>query len=102
MSYYRKHIFVCNNQKLNGKKCCAEAGAADAFVYLKEQLMQVGMHGQDKVRVSKSGCLGRCAQGPCLLIYPEGIWYTYHNQSDLDEIVQTHLIKGEQVPRLFI
>ncbi|WP_367606463.1 ferredoxin [Legionella sp. W05-934-2] len=102
MSYYQKHVFVCNNQKMNGKKCCADSGAADAFSYVKERLMQLDRHGPDKIRVSKSGCLGRCAMGPCLVIYPEGVWYTYQNQADLDEIVQTHLIEGMPVPRLFI
>lgn len=102
MSFYKKHVFVCANQKMNGKKCCAEAGGADAFSYIKEQLMMRDLHGPDKIRVSKSGCLGRCAMGPCIAIYPEGVWYTYQNQDDLDEIVQTHLVEGSRVPRLFI
>lgn len=102
MSYYKKHVFICNNQKLKGKKCCSNSGGAEAFSYVKERLLQLELHGPDKIRVSKSGCLGRCAKGPCLVIYPEGVWYTYQDKTDLDEIIQTHLIDGSPVPRLFI
>lgn len=102
MSYYQKHIFVCNNQKINGKKCCAGSGGTEAFAHVKEKLMQLDLHGPDKIRVSKSGCLGRCAMGPCLVIYPEGIWYTFEDQTDLDEIVQSYLVDGNHVSRLFL
>lgn len=60
------------------------------------------MHGPGKVRVSKSGCLGRCAIGPCIVIYPEAVWYTYASLEDLDEIIASHLIAGQTVERLLL
>jgi (2Fe-2S) ferredoxin len=30
-----------------------------------------------------------------MVIYPEGVWYHYDNNSDIDQIIETHLIKGE-------
>lgn len=100
MNYYNKHVFVCTNLKPGGKKCCAQSGGEPFFDYLKAKLLEMDLHGPGKVRVSKSGCLGRCAIGPCLVIYPEGIWYTYSQESDLDEIIQAHLMQGEIVSRL--
>lgn len=60
------------------------------------------MHGPGKIRVSKALCLGRCSEGPCIVIYPEAIWYTYATEADIDEIINTHLISGNTVERLLI
>lgn len=72
------------------------------FDHLKAKLVELGLHGAGKVRVSKSGCLGRCGVGPCIVIYPEGVWYTYTSFDDIDEIITTHLVDGGMVPRLLI
>ncbi len=93
--HYKQHIFVCTNQKVPGKTCCASGGGADAFAYLNKNLKAKGLSGPGKIRVSQSGCLGRCRLGPCVVIYPEGIWYTYTKTADLDEIIETHFEKGE-------
>jgi (2Fe-2S) ferredoxin len=95
-------VFLCTNQKAAGKKCCAEGGGEVNFDYLKLKLLELDLHGPGKVRVSKSGCLGRCAMGPCIVIYPEGVWYGYSSFADIDEIIATHLMKGQVVERLLI
>lgn len=100
--HYKKHIFICTNQKLTNKKCCANANANDKAKYLKKLLIEKNMHGVDKYRVSTSGCLGRCGKGPCLVIYPEGVWYSYSDVTDLNEIVELHLRQGQVVSRLLI
>lgn len=100
MTYYQKHLFVCTNQKAEGKTCCAQTGGEPFFNYLKTALQTKGLHGPNQCRVSKAGCLGRCALGPCLVIYPEGVWYTYTSFADLDEIIEKHIMQNEQVTRL--
>ena len=52
------------------------------------------------MRVNKAGCLDRCAGGPVAVVYPEGVWYTFVDTTDLDEIVERHLQHGEVVERL--
>jgi len=52
------------------------------------------------VRVNKAGCLNRCAGGPIAVVYPEGVWYTYWDLTDIDEIVDSHLLNGVVVSRL--
>jgi (2Fe-2S) ferredoxin len=37
-----------------------------------------------------------------MVIYPEGVWYTYHNREDIDEILQTHVVEGGRVERLLL
>lgn len=68
--------------------------------YAKQRLKELGISGVGKVRINKAGCLDRCDQGPCLVIYPEGVWYTYVDQQDIDEIIDQHLVGGKIVERL--
>lgn len=102
MTHYTKHVFLCVNQKAAGKVCCANTGGELFFDYLKTKLLELGLHGPGKIRVSKSACLGRCSLGPCIVIYPEGVWYTYANTADIDEIIDSHLVAGGIVNRLLI
>lgn len=100
--HYERHVFVCVNQKNNGKKCCAEGGGLEAGSHLKKALVEKGYHGKGAVRVTQSGCLGRCAKGPGLVVYPEGVWYTYQTLADIDEIIEQHLLNGRKVTRLLM
>ncbi|MFC3908798.1 ferredoxin [Legionella dresdenensis] len=100
--HYQKHIFLCTNQKAPGKTCCANSGGTEYFDYLKTRLLELDMHGPGKIRISKSGCLGRCSLGPCIVIYPEQIWYTYSSTTDIDEIITSHLINNQLVKHLLL
>lgn len=102
MSYYNKHVLLCTNQKAAGKQCCADSGGEEFFLYMKSKLLELDMHGPGKIRVSKSGCLGRCSSGPCVVIYPEGVWYSYSSFADIDQIIERHFIAGETVEELLI
>jgi (2Fe-2S) ferredoxin len=44
--------------------------------------------------------MDRCAGGPVAVVYPEGVWYSYLDTADIDEIVDKHLRHGEVVTRL--
>jgi (2Fe-2S) ferredoxin len=99
-SYYERHIFFCLNQRSNGEACCADQGAQQAFDRCKAQVKAAGLAGPGKVRVNKAGCLDRCAGGPVAVVYPEAVWYSYVDASDIDEIVESHLKNGQVVERL--
>lgn len=102
MAHYNKHVFVCVNQKVPGKTCCANAGGEACFEHLKSQLLELGLHGPGKIRVSKSGCLGRCSEGPCIVVYPEQTWYSYQSMEEVDSIIQEHLVNDTVVESLLI
>ena len=102
MNYYERHIFFCLNDRENGEKSCAHDGAHDAYGHCKGRVKKEGLAGPGKVRVNKAGCLDRCAGGPVAVVYPEGVWYTYVDASDIDEIVDSHLKRGEVVTRLLL
>ena len=99
---YSKHVFLCTNQKASGKTCCANHGGEVYFDYLRNRLLELDMHGPGKIRVSKSGCMGRCAEGPCIVVYPEAIWYRYSSFEDIETIIQKHLVQNCPVETLRI
>ena len=66
----------------------------------KERIKDLGLAGPGRIRVNQAGCLDRCEEGPCIVVYPEAVWYTYVDQSDVDEIIEEHLQNGRIVERL--
>ncbi|MDR0577787.1 MAG: (2Fe-2S) ferredoxin domain-containing protein [Candidatus Accumulibacter sp.] len=100
MSHYEHHVFFCCNQRPEGETCCNGHGASDAQTYAKDRIAELGLKGRGKIRVNKAGCMGRCEEGPVLVVYPEGVWYRYAGNADIEEIIQEHLIGGRPVERL--
>lgn len=98
--YYQRHIFFCLNQRPNGEACCADHAAQAGFDRCKARVKEAGLAGPGRVRVNKAGCLDRCAGGPVAVVYPEGVWYTFVDLADIDEIVDQHLRGGRVVERL--
>lgn len=104
MGYYQRHIFFCLNERSpqDERPCCAAAGANDLQAYAKSRAKSLGLLGEGKVRVNKSGCLDRCELGPVAVVYPDGVWYRYFDREDIDEIIDSHLVNGKPVERLRI
>lgn len=100
MSYFKRHIFFCLNQRSNGDDSCAQHNAQAAFEHCKSQVKAQGLAGPGQVRVNKAGCLDRCEAGPVAVVYPEGTWYRFVDNTDIDEIVSSHLKNGNVVERL--
>ena len=103
MNYYQHHIFFCTNQRAGGEKCCNDAGAQKMRDYVKGKVKTLGLSAEgNRIRINSAGCMDRCAEGPVLVVYPEGVWYTYIDEHDLDEIISEHLQHGRIVERLKI
>jgi (2Fe-2S) ferredoxin len=104
MSYYERHIFFCTNDRGTGaeRPSCNQCGSAELRDYAKRHMKKMGLTGEGKVRVNKSGCLDRCEEGPVCVVYPEAVWYTYVDEDDIDEIIDSHLVHGKTVKRLKI
>jgi (2Fe-2S) ferredoxin len=99
--YFRIHVFCCTNRRPDGHKrgSCAARGSEPLRDYLKSRAKELGIGG---IRVNSAGCLDRCELGPVMVIYPEGVWYSYHSHEDVEEILQTHLVQGGRVERLML
>lgn len=102
MSFYKYHMFFCTNQRDPGESCCANHDARAMRDYAKQRSKELGLAKPGGVRVNLAGCMGRCEQGPVIAIYPQGIWYTYVDQDDIEEIMTSHLQNDQPVERLMI
>ena len=99
--YYRRHVFCCVNEREAGhpRGCCMDKGAVELRTYMKARAKALGIEG---VRINNAGCLDRCELGPTMVIYPEGVWYACKTKADIDEVLESHLVKGARVPRLML
>jgi (2Fe-2S) ferredoxin len=97
---YEKHIFICTNQKAEGKACCGEQRGMELVEKFREVLNEKGLKG--KIRAQKSGCLDACKHGPALVIYPEGTYYKQVTPSDVERIIDEHIIGGKQLEDLVL
>lgn len=102
MPFFKHHAFFCLNERPKGETCCSQLGAAQMQRYAKERIKTLGLAGPGAVRINRAGCLGRCDEGPVLVVYPDNIWYRYVDQEDIDEIIEEHLVHGLIVERLKI
>ena len=131
MSYYRHHLFFCLNERDDGGQCCTQHNAEALFEYAKKKAKKMGLHGKAAAvekpgcvgdcgtctqsgggdpcdtapapgRVNRAGCMDRCGEGPVCVVYPDAIWYTFIDEADIDEILESHLRDGKVVERLRI
>ena len=92
------HVLVCMQQKVEDKPYCTDHGSEEILQELHRQIRARGL--QQHVLVTPCGCLGLCRQGPNMVIYPAGTWYSQVATGDIKEIVVSHLEGGEPVARL--
>jgi len=102
VDYYRYHVFFCVNERPDGSACCQRFQAQAMRDYAKQCTKSLGIAGKGGVRINTAGCLDRCDEGPVIVVYPEGVWYTYVDREDIDEIIEEHLVHGRVVERLQI
>lgn len=96
---YRLHAFGCVTQRppSHPRGSCGASGSQPLWDRLAKA---IEVRGLGDVGFTASGCLGFCAAGPLLVVYPEGIWYRPTTPEDVDEIVESHLVNGKRVDRL--
>jgi len=102
MSYFKYHVFFCTNQREDGSACCADHDAQAMRDYAKDRIKKLKLDGPGKCRINSAGCMDRCNEGPVIAVYPEGVWYTYVDKTDIDEIIDEHLLHDRVVERLKI
>lgn len=92
MNTYRTHLLLC------GGTGCHSSGAPKIKESLERELAK---HGLDReIQVVETGCNGFCAQGPVMLVKPEGIFYQKLKESDIPHLVEEHFLKGRPVKKL--
>lgn len=97
---FRYHVFVCENRRdpSDPRGSCGAKGSEAIRAALKDEIARRGLKKQ--VRANQAGCLDACADGPTVVVYPEGVWYGGVRVEDVPEIVESHLVNGVPVERL--
>jgi (2Fe-2S) ferredoxin len=94
MGQYARHVFVCTSGDT-----CPTQGDVEKFV----KVLRAGAAAAGKkteVRINKAGCFSQCGHGPMMVVYPENVWYAGVQESDLQEILESHILGGVPVKRL--
>ena len=101
--FFKSHVFCCTNRRPDGHRrgSCAAKGSETLRNYMKARAKELGINHLEG-RINSAGCLDRCELGPTVVIYPEGVWYSCPTREDIDEVLQTHLVKGGRVERLML
>ncbi len=81
---HRKLLLVCTNERLDGRPCCAMGNAVEIHKKLKEVMKLT----DPTIRVSKTGCLDRCSEGPTVVLMPDNKWFGGVTEEDIPAIVQ--------------
>ncbi len=92
MNLYRAHVLVC------GGTGCHSSNSDKIKEKMEDRIKEKGL--ENEVKVVMTGCFGLCESGPNVVVYPEGVFYSHVKLSDVDEIVDEHLLKGRVVKRL--
>ncbi len=95
------HILVCTNSRPPGhpKPSCGAEGAQNLLMAFNMGLMERGVQ-PGEVIVSGTTCLGPCEQGPNVVVYPTGTWYSQVKDSAVAIILDEHIKKGEPAAQL--
>ena len=101
MPKFKKHIFICMNQREAGhpRGCCDPTGQGELQRLFKVKLAQRGI---ELVRANKSGCLDQCELGPTVAVYPDAVFYGGVHPEDVDEIIESHIVNDRPAERLRI
>ena len=99
------YIFKCQQSAPPGMpipSCVSQANpeSQELFGYLAQQLMSKGIMGT--VQPIQTSCLGRCQQGPVMLVEPGHTMYVGLNKEKIDRIIEEHLIGGNVVQEYVI
>jgi (2Fe-2S) ferredoxin len=93
MDPYSRHVLVCT-----GGFCSPERAGAPLYRLLAMLLQREGLlFGPTRVKRGETPCLGVCAGGPIVAVYPDGIWYAGVTPELLERIVVEHLKGGRPV-----
>jgi (2Fe-2S) ferredoxin len=99
----RHHVFVCT-----GKSCSARDSAEVKDAFERELCARGILFGREakgknpngSVVLTECASVGFCAIGPAVMVYPDGVWYAQVLPSDVQEIIEEHLLNGRVVKRL--
>lgn len=94
MKYFRSHVLVCVDPE------CLNKGAHQVIDALNDELVATGLI--NEVQVLETSRIGGCANGPEMMVYPEGVHYAGLTTDDVPFLVEEHFLKGRIAKKFLI
>ena len=88
----KMHVLCC------GGTGCKSSASDEIVANFNSLLKEKGL--QDEVMVIKTGCFGFCEKGPIVKMIPDNTFYTQVKPSDVERIVDEHIIQACKVKDL--
>jgi (2Fe-2S) ferredoxin len=88
---YKRQIFVCTNNANGEKASCGDNKGEEVFRQLREIAKSRKLH--PTIRVAQAKCLGQCAKGVNIMVYPENIWHNEVRLDDVAEIADKYIVE---------
>jgi len=76
---------------------CVACNSLKVRERLEAELRDRGL--SERVKVVITGCNGFCAEGPIMVVYPEGIFYRKLTPEEIPLVVEEHFIQGHPVEK---
>ncbi len=92
MPRYRMNVMVCTGTG------CVSGGAFEIKNAFEEELKKQNL--EEEIQVITTGCNGFCANGPIVVVQPDGIFYQMLTPEVIPYLVEEHFLKGRPVPKL--
>ncbi|MCB1907601.1 MAG: (2Fe-2S) ferredoxin domain-containing protein [Rhodocyclaceae bacterium] len=96
----QKHVLVCVQSRPPGhpRGSCGANGCAEVYQRFMDEFQARNLWAD--FLLTNTGCLGPCASGPTVLVYPEGVMYSAVGADDVVELIDRHLVADQPVERL--
>jgi NADH:ubiquinone oxidoreductase subunit F (NADH-binding)/(2Fe-2S) ferredoxin/Pyruvate/2-oxoacid:ferredoxin oxidoreductase delta subunit len=91
MAFYRSHVLVCVDPE------CLEKGAYEVIDALQDELVAQGLI--NEIQVLETSRIGKCSNGPEMMVYPDEVHYHGMSVEDIPYLVEEHFLKGRVVER---
>ncbi|MCA9403678.1 MAG: (2Fe-2S) ferredoxin domain-containing protein [Candidatus Omnitrophica bacterium] len=86
---FEKKIFVCTNGNAGKNGCCGARQGVEIFQALRAIAKDRGVH--PRIRVAQATCLGQCARGVNVMVFPGNEWYSAVTPDDVAQIAEAHI-----------
>ncbi len=92
MERFRANVLMCSGTG------CVASGTMKIKAALSEELKKMGL--EKEIKIVLTGCNGYCAQGPVMVVYPDGIFYQSLTVEEVPKLVEEHFLKGRPYQKL--
>ena len=86
---YQHQIFVCTNNANGEKVSCGDHKGEEVFRQLREIAKKRKLH--PMIRVAQAKCLGQCAKGVNIMVYPENTWHSGVRIEDVAHLADKYI-----------